>query len=342
MLHHVGSDRVQWVTDMCYSAQIWGDFKKYVRLGGDLNIREFTKLAGWTRKKGTWVKVVPKAMRAAMLDDAGGLLSPEASDLARAAEGEAAAEITSEIEILEARLAAAEAKLASPKPTKKAENDRRIARNKIAATQKRLADLSGPVPADGIDRIWPGYFAPVLLRNPETGSREIVPMRYRCRLPGWSEADEVEKPGTYNARRDSLSTAWRRVFGIHHGVIGVHRFYESVLLNDLQQRALAPGEREQKVELMFTPRAGEDLLVACLWTYTEAAGGDQGFYSFAVITDYPPPEVALVGHDRCIVSIREDDLDAWLNPTAHTPAALQAILDRGEAVRPYFEHELAA
>lgn len=327
---------------MCYSAQIWGDFKKYLRLGGVLNIKEFTRLAGWTRKKGTWVKVMPKAMRAAMEDDADGLIPPATSELARAAEVEAASQITTEIERLEERLAEAEAKLASPKPTKKAENDRRIASNKIVAAQKRLADLSGPAPADGVDRIWPGHFAPVLIRNPETGAREIVPMRYRCRLPGWSEADEVEKPGTYNARRDSLSTAWRRVFGVHHGVIGVHRFYESVLLNDLQGRALVPGEREQKVEIMFTPRTGEDLLVACLWTYTAEEGADQGFYSFAVITDHPPAEVASAGHDRCIVSLREDDLDAWLNPTTQAPAALQAILDRGEAVRPYFEHELAA
>jgi putative SOS response-associated peptidase YedK len=342
MLHPVGSDEVQWVTDMCYSAQIWGDFRKYVRLGGDLNIREFTKLAGWTRKKGTWVKVVPKAMRSSMQDDAGGTIPPETSELAQMAEAEARSQISAEIELLEARLATAEAKLASPKPTKKAENDRRIARNKIASAQKRLADLSGPGPADGIDRIWPGHFAPVLIRNPETGTREIVPMRYRCRLPGWSEADELEKPGTYNARRDSLSTAWRRVFGVHHGVIGVHRFYESVLLNDLQQRALVPGEREQKVEVMFTPQTGEDLLVACLWSYTGEVGDQPGFYSFAVITDHPPAEVASAGHDRCIVSLREDDLDAWLSPTTQSPAALQAILDRGEAVRPYFEHELAA
>lgn len=128
----------QRVTDMCYSAQIWGDFKKYVRLGGDLNIKEFTKLAGWTRRKGTWVKMVPKAMRAAMLDDTGELFSPEATELARVAEGEAASQITAEIEMLEARLAAAEAKLASPKPTKKAENDRRIASNKIAADRKSV------------------------------------------------------------------------------------------------------------------------------------------------------------------------------------------------------------
>lgn len=51
---------------MCYSAQIWADFRKYERFGGKLAIKEFTKLAGWTKAKGNWVKVVPKAMRRAM------------------------------------------------------------------------------------------------------------------------------------------------------------------------------------------------------------------------------------------------------------------------------------
>jgi len=45
---------------MCYSAQIWVDFRKYERFGGKLNTKEFTKLAGWTKQKGSWVKVVPK------------------------------------------------------------------------------------------------------------------------------------------------------------------------------------------------------------------------------------------------------------------------------------------
>lgn len=38
---------------MCYSAQIWADFRKYERFGGKLNIKEFTKLAGWTKKRAT-------------------------------------------------------------------------------------------------------------------------------------------------------------------------------------------------------------------------------------------------------------------------------------------------
>jgi putative SOS response-associated peptidase YedK len=324
---------------MCYSAQIWADFKKYERFGGKLNIKEFTKLAGWTKKKGNWVKVVPKAMRRAMTDATSGVLVIETVELAREAETEAIALIASEIGIQEARLVEANAKLASAKPTKKAENDRRVATNKIDAGRKKLEDMASPAPADGIDRIWPGYFAPVMIRDPETGERSIVPMRYRCRLPGWTEADEIEKPGTYNARRDKLSTVWRKVFGYNHGIMVVDRFYESVYLHDLQQRQLVPGEREQNVEIMFTPQTGQDLFVACLWTYVEAAGEDPGFYTFAIVTDDPPPEIALAGHDRCIIPIKPENIDAWLKPDPGNVVAAYAILDDRE--RPYYEYRLA-
>lgn len=325
---------------MCYSAQIWADFRKYERLGGQLNIKEFTKLAGWTRKNRTWVKVVPRVLRHAMTDAASARLPLDTVEEARAADAEAIALIAAEIGAQEERLAEANAKLASAKPTKKAENDRRVATNKIAAGRKKLEEMKAPAPANGIDRMWPGQFAPVLIRDPETGERTVVPMRYRCRLPGWTEADEVAKPGTYNARRDKLATVWRRVFGYNHGVIVVSRFYESVYLHDLQQRPLAPGEREQSVEIMFTPRTGQELFVACLWTYAEGVGDEPGFYTFAAITDDPPPEVAAAGHDRCLVPIREENIDAWLDPDPKNLAAMLAILDDRE--RPYYEHEVVA
>lgn len=322
---------------MCYSAQIWADFRKYERFGGTLDIKAYTALAGWTRKKGSWIKSVPKGMRRSMLDT--GSLPPELFEAAAAAETEGIAGITADIDAQTARLAEANAKLASPKPTKKAANDARVASNKIAAARAKLEDIAAPARADGIDRIWPGHFAPVLIRDPETGERLIAPMRYRCRLPGWTAADEAEKPGTYNARRDKLSTVWRRVFGVRHGLIAASRFYESVHLHDLQQRDLVPGEREQNVELVFTPLTGEDLLIACLYTYTEAEDDEAPFYSFAAITHDPPPEVAAAGHDRCIVTIREEDIDAWLDPASTGREGLLAILDR--AVRPYYEHEIA-
>jgi len=253
-------------------------------------------------------------MRRAMTDATSGVLDIGTVELAREADTEAIALIAAEIGVQEARLVEANAKLASAKPTKKAENDRRIATNKIDAGKKKLDDMASPAPADGIDRIWPGYFAPVMIRDPETGERSVVPMRYRCRLPGWTEADEIEKPGTYNARRDKLSTVWRKVFGYNHGIMVVDRFYESVYLHNLQRRELVPGEREQSVEILFTPATGENLFVACLWTYVEPAGDYPGFYTFAAITDDPPLEVVEAGHDRCPVPIHEDDIDAWLDP----------------------------
>lgn len=323
---------------MCYAAQIWADFRKYERFGGTLDIKSFMRPAGWTRSKGIWIKIVPKSMRRSVIG-AGQQLDNDLFRVASAAEAEGMAGITDEIEQQRARLATAEARLASSKPTKKAENDRRIASNRISAGQKKLDDLAAPASADGLDRIWPGHFAPALVRDPETGERLIVPMRYRCRLPGWTEADEAERPGTYNARRDKLSTVWRKVFGVHHGIIAASRFYESVQLHNLQQRALAPGEREQNVELVFTPQTGEVLFIACLYTYTEAEGDAPPFYSFAAITDDPPPEVAAAGHDRCIVIVREEDIGAWLDPLATGREALLAILER--AARPYYEHELA-
>lgn len=324
---------------MCYSAQIWADFRKYERFGGTLAIKEFTKLAGWTKKKGNWIKVVPKAMRQAMANATSGDLDLGTAELAREADAEAIALIASEIDVQEARLVEANAKLASAKPTKKAENDRRIATNKIAAGAKKLEDMALPASPDGIDRIWPGFFAPVMIRDPETGERLVVPMRYRCRLPGWTEADEIEKPGTYNARRDKLSTVWRKVFGKQHGLMVVDRFYESVYLHNLQRRQLVPGEREQSVEILFTPSTGENLLVACLWTYVEPSGDDPGFFTFAAITDDPPLEVVEAGHDRCPVPIHEDDIEAWLNPDPNDLASLYDILDR--RVRPFYQHQLA-
>ena len=57
-------------------------------------------------------------------------------------------------------------------------------------------------------------------------------------------------------------------------------------------------------------------------------------------SDEPPPEVAAAGHDRCIIPIRPEDIDAWLNPHPANLAAQYSILDHRE--RPYYEHRKAA
>jgi len=80
------------------------------------------------------------------------------------------------------------------------------------------------------------------------------------------------------------------------------------------------------------------MLVACLWSRWSAPG-EEDLLSFAAITDEPPPEVAAAGHDRCIVPIKAEHLDAWLDPKGDI-RAMYAILDDRE--RPYYEHRMAA
>ena len=78
------------------------------------------------------------------------------------------------------------------------------------------------------------------------------------------------------------------------------------------------------------------MLVACLWSFD----GRDDLYSFAAITDERPPEIAAAGHDRRIIPIKREHLDAWLDPDPSNLAALYGILDGRD--RPYYEHALAA
>ena len=68
--------------------------------------------------------------------------------------------------------------------------------------------------------------------------------------------------------------------------------------------------------------------------------GAPDLYSFAAITDDPEPEVAAAGHDRTIINIKPEHVDAWLNPEPGNLAALYEIFD--DKRHPYYEHRLAA
>jgi putative SOS response-associated peptidase YedK len=173
----------------------------------------------------------------------------------------------------------------------------------------------------------------------EEGRLVVKPMRYHCRLDGWTPAMEG-KYGTYNARRDSLGTTWKKIFGYQHGIMVVDRFYEHVPLHKVERREIRPGEQEKDTILEFSPQPAAPMLVACLWNRSMGWGDEIDFYSFAAITDEPPVEVAAAGHDRCIVPIRRENLQAWLTPNPENLDQLQHILEDRD--RPYYEHRLAA
>lgn len=322
---------------MCYSAQIEADYDKFVReFGAVISMKRFVEMFWEKRKDGGWTKI-PKAMREAFRKPHG----EDGFELAKiVAEGDRELEekLQAELAAQRDRLAKAEAVLAGPKPTKKAAEDQRIATNKIKGAQRNLDDLVRRDPVDKDSRIYPGVYALVMIER--DGQRIVAPMRYQCRLPGWNESIERKYPGTYNARRDKLEESWGKLFGYRHGIMIVSRFYENVARHKMEGRELAPGEQEENVVLEFDPQPPQEMLVACLWSMSPGADHGTDLFSFAAITDEPPPEVAAAGHDRCIVPIRPEHIDAWLNPDPTNLEALYAILD--DRARPYYAHKLAA
>ena len=319
---------------MCYSAQIEAEYQKYRReFGAAIGIREFVRLY-WERGQGAKVKI-PKAMDAAFAapasDDEREILA-----LIQAYNKEQAGKLEQELFKQKKRLADAERTLQA-KTTKAATESKRIATDKIAWTLGKLSDLRRSELTGEDSRIFPGWYAPVMVV--EDGHRVVEPMRYQCRPAGKPAINDIKFPGTYNARRDSLGSYWKDLFGYRHGVILADAFYENVSRHAMEGRELAPGEKEENVILEFRPQTHARMLVACLWSPWQGEG-EPDLLSFAAITDDPPAEVAAAGHDRCIIPIKPEHLEAWLNPDPNNLAALYAILDDRE--RPYYEHRLAA
>jgi putative SOS response-associated peptidase YedK len=320
---------------MCYSAQIQADYRKFVRMfGARISIKEFIQLF-WERAEGSSKAKVPKAMEDAFLD-------PQSDDereiraLIDRFNAQQVTKLEQDLFKQRARLADAE-RLLQTKVTKAATESRRIATDKIEWTLGRLDDLRRTSPKDQDSRIFPGHYAPVMVV--ENGQRVIRPMRYQCRIPGKPASYDVKYPGTYNARRDNLEGFWKPLFGYSHGIFVVNAFFENVSRARMEGRQLAEGEKDENVVLEFRPNPAHDMLVACLWSRWSGTG-EPDLLSFAAITDEPPPEIAAAGHDRCIIPIKPENMDAWLNPDASDLAVQYAILDDRD--RPYYEHQLAA
>ena len=320
---------------MCYSAEVQEDYRWYIRnFGAKISIADFVHL--YTARLADSKIRIAKAMDAAFAN-------PKTSDeraikaLIDEYETSQAAKLEQELFKQKKRLADAQRALKT-KPTKKAQEDQRIATQKIDRALGKLNDLRRTELKDKDSRIFPGWYAPVMIR--EGGEKVLKPMRYQCRLAGKPAFYDTKYPGTYNARRDNLEGFWKNQFGHTHGLMVVSAFYENVSLHKVEQRELAPGEKEQNVVLQFKPRPKQDMLVACLWSHWKGKAGEPDLLSFAAITDEPPPEIAAAGHDRCIIPIKPEHVDAWLTPDPRNLAAQYDILDDRE--RPYYAYQLAA
>ncbi len=195
------------------------------------------------------------------------------------------------------------------RPTQKARNDLRVAGNRIERAQARLDDLHRVQLLPRDNRIFPGTYAPVMVS--ENGRRVIKPMRYQCRLPDKPARNDVLYPGTYNARRDSLEGYWRGAFGLRHGVVVVQAFYEHVPRHAIAAAASMPTKRSRT----WCSNSAPIHPATCCWPASGQNGKDRKAPAF-VCHDHrhTASDVAAAGHDRGVVPIRREHLDAWLNP----------------------------
>lgn len=308
---------------MCYSAQVHEAYRKFIRRwGATLSLREFADLYGF-RQQDRRIRI-PRAIDRWFDDPANDDERAVRALIDEYDEAEAT-RLEQELFAQKTRLNAARRSLES-KVTKKAQEDVRIAGNKIKAAERKLKDLRrDAVSAD--DRRWfPGWYVPVIYV--EDGETRVAPMRYQCRPAGKPAAYDQRYPGTYNARRDNLEGFWRAQFGHTHALIVADVFFENV-----------EADGRNRV-LKFEPRDGEPILIACLWSrWTDPRGEQPDLLSFAAVTDDPEPEVAAAGHDRTIINIKPEHVESWLNPRGDL-AAMYAIMD--DKQHPYYEHRVAA
>jgi putative SOS response-associated peptidase YedK len=308
---------------MCYSAQLQAAYMAYLkRTGAEMDIDQFVEIFG-ARMTDSSIRIPRSVER--WFDEP----KTDAERRAKVLIDEYRAAETSKLErevfAQKKRLGDAERTLAA-KPTKAATESKRIATDKIEKALTRLERLKATKPHPEEARIFPMHYAPIVL---EDGGRRVMRLaRYHCRKPGEPVFIDKKLPGLYNARRDSLGRYWQGLFGVTHAVMMVESFFENV-------------QRDGKnVVLHFVPRPADTMFIACLCATWRDPKGGPALLSFAAITDEPPAEVAAAGHDRMIINLKPEHLDAWLSPAGRSFDELQAIL--GDRQSPYYEHEVMA
>lgn len=308
---------------MCYSAKVWQKIKEYQRR---LNaVPDYGQMELLFRRRLTESKLrIPRAFDSNFTSP-----STEAEStlltLAEQYRQQSLDELVRKLFEQKTRLSKAQT-ARKTKETKKAREDERIATKKVADFTTKIEALKSGALTPEDSQIFPFHYAPIVVR--EAGQNRIVLARYHCRQPGQAAAIDRKFPTLYNARRDNIENYWGPLFGKSHAVVVMDAFFENV-------------ERDGKnAVLQFVPRPARPMFVAALYSRCrdEETGGE--LVSFAAVTDAPPAEVAAAGHDRCVVNLKEQNLEAWLTPQGRTVAELQAIL--GDVERPYYEHQVLA
>ena len=308
---------------MCYSAQIQAAYLKYLReTGAEMDIDQFAEIFG-ARVSDSSIRI-PRAVER-WFEEPRNDAERRIKTLIDQFRSEEITKLEREAFVQKKRLGDAERSLAST-PTKAAAESQRIATSKIEKALERLDRLKAIKPHSAEARIFPLHYAPIVM---QVGARRVMRLaRYHCRKPGEPTYIDRKLPGLYNARRDSLDKYWKDLFGFKHAVMLVESFFENV-------------NRDGKNQVLhFVPKPAGTMMIACLYSEWVDPNGGSALLSFAAITDEPPAEVAAAGHDRMIINIKPENLEAWLEPEETSLEEMQRILADRQA--PYYEHEVMA
>ncbi len=173
-------------------------------------------------------------------------------------------------------------------------------------------------------RIYPGYFAPVIVY--EDGQRVIKPMRYRVR-PEHSSEEIPTQYNVFNARLDSLTNrkTWKNLFLKNHGLFPFIRFFEWV------------EKKGRKKLIQFFPERREIMWAPMIFDQWRSVNNEVGFQSFALITTDPPREIEEQGHDRCPIFMAEKNIDLWLQAESLNQEIAFGLLNQVETT--HYSHQ---
>lgn len=325
---------------MCYSAMVLQDAKKlklryHARIQTELYSELFTR-----RLTGDKI-LLNKAMEYQFTHNPEGTTEKAIAKAIAEWHQQQIAKIETELFQQKQRLDKA-SKALEVKPTKKAQEDARIAPKKI---EKLKSDLkkhhSVELKSESDQRIFPFHYVSMLCLD-ENGEKVIRPVRYHMRPHDADESFDKEYEGCYNARLDNLRRVrwWKDSLGKRHGLILVRKFYENVPTARYLENFKLPENLKERdnIVLCFEPDNVEYMFIPMLWdSWTKK--GSAPLYSAALITDDPAPEIAAAGHDRTPIFLKESAIDDWLSiDNGNQERALEILKEREH---PHYSHQLA-
>lgn len=160
--------------------------------------------------------------------------------------------------------------------------------------------------------ILPYQKAPVVVK--EKDKLKLTPMGFSL-VPSWSNEPKV-KFATHNARIESVldKPTWRLPFLNNHCIVPITSFYEPIY------------EGEYAGNIVDFHRPDKELLFAAgvfdVWNKTE--------YSFSILTTEPTEFVSHIGHDRCPIFLKYEDIKSWLNVKLSGEDQVQFLLEAFE------------